>query len=257
MAVDRGPGQTQRFDLPSAKSFATAVCRTAVWSPVPLASSATASAPSYPPDRSILPPGSVQPTAASFWESRTPWSCAGDELIPLSRGAGIGGGGLKEMGFFSIRFRFQNQPVAFKRPRHCRSLLLTKDLTPFVFPARLPPSPQARTLTGRARAQQARGRRGRRRRSTSAGNTVPAAQTRLRRRRGTRPQLRRCLEDYRRPFDKLWTGIDDPPVIVKILSHLGLPSGRTACAGASARSSKRERRSTVTSLARAPERPCP
>jgi Putative transposase len=35
-------------------------------------------------------------------------------------------------------------------------------------------------------------------------------------------QLRRCLEDYRRPFDMLWTGIDDPPVIVKILSHLGL-----------------------------------
>jgi hypothetical protein len=28
------------------------------------------------------------------------------------------------MGFFSIRSRFQNQPVAFKQPRHCRSLTL-------------------------------------------------------------------------------------------------------------------------------------
>ena len=36
-------------------------------------------------------------------------------------------------------------------------------------------------------------------------------------------QLRRCLEDYRRPFDRLRT-LDDPPVIVKILSHLGLPT---------------------------------
>ena len=52
----------------------------------------------------------------------------------------------------------------------------------------------------------------------------PAAQTRLRRRRGTLSQLRRCLEDYRRSFDRLRTGIDDPPVIVKILSHLGLPT---------------------------------
>jgi hypothetical protein len=48
--------------------------------------------------------------------------------------------------------------------------------------------------------------------------------TRLRRRRGTISQLRRCLEDYRRPFDTLRTGIDDPPVIVKILSHLRLPT---------------------------------
>ena len=30
------------------------------------------------------------------------------------------------MGFFSIRSRFQNQPVAFKRPRHCRSLTVNK-----------------------------------------------------------------------------------------------------------------------------------
>ena len=38
------------------------------------------------------------------------------------------------------------------------------------------------------------------------------------------PQLRRRFEDRRRPFVRLRTGIDDPPVIVKILSHLGLPT---------------------------------
>ena len=40
----------------------------------------------------------------------------------------------------------------------------------------------------------------------------------------TLPELRRRLEDHRCPFDTLRTGIDDPPVIVKILSHLGLPT---------------------------------
>ena len=29
---------------------------------------------------------------------------------------------------------------------------------------------------------------------------------------------------HRRPFDTLRTGIEDPPVIVKILRHLGLPT---------------------------------
>src|SRR5262245_865715 len=48
------------------------------------------------------------------------------------------------------------------------------------------------------------------------------AQTRLRHRRGTLSQLRRCLEDYRHPFDTLRIDIEDPPVIVKILSQLGL-----------------------------------
>ena len=52
----------------------------------------------------------------------------------------------------------------------------------------------------------------------------PAAETRLRRRRGTLSQLRRCLEDYRRPFDTLRTGIDDPPVIVKSSVIWGLPT---------------------------------
>jgi hypothetical protein len=37
------------------------------------------------------------------------------------------------------------------------------------------------------------------------------------------PQLRQRLEDHRRPFDTLRTGIEDPPLIIKILSHLGLP----------------------------------
>ena len=45
----------------------------------------------------------------------------------------------------------------------------------------------------------------------------PAAQTGLRHRHRTLPQLRRRLEDHRRR-------IEDPPVIVKILSHLGLPT---------------------------------
>ena len=40
----------------------------------------------------------------------------------------------------------------------------------------------------------------------------------------TLPQLRRRFEDHRRSFDTLRTGIEDPPVIVKILSHLGLPT---------------------------------
>jgi hypothetical protein len=49
-----GQDQTQRFDLPSAKSFATAVCRTC-GSPVPRLSRDGQRA-VIPPDRSILPP---------------------------------------------------------------------------------------------------------------------------------------------------------------------------------------------------------
>ena len=40
----------------------------------------------------------------------------------------------------------------------------------------------------------------------------------------TLPELWRRLEDHRRPFDWLRTGIEDPPVIVRILIHLGLPT---------------------------------
>jgi hypothetical protein len=36
--------------------------------------------------------------------------------------------------------------------------------------------------------------------------------------------LWRRLEDHRGHFDTLRTGIEDPPVIVKILRHLGLPT---------------------------------
>jgi hypothetical protein len=38
------------------------------------------------------------------------------------------------------------------------------------------------------------------------------------------PNLRRRFEDHCCPFDTLRTGIEDPPVIDKILSHLGLPT---------------------------------
>jgi hypothetical protein len=38
------------------------------------------------------------------------------------------------------------------------------------------------------------------------------------------PELWRRFEDHRRPFDTLRTGIEDPPVIVGILSQLGLPT---------------------------------
>src|SRR5262249_60890983 len=55
----------------------------------------------------------------------------------------------------------------------------------------------------------------------SAHELGPTAQTSLRYRHQTLPELRRRLEDHRRPFVRLRTGIEDPPVIVKILSHLG------------------------------------
>lgn len=38
------------------------------------------------------------------------------------------------------------------------------------------------------------------------------------------PELRRRFDDHRRPFDTLRTGIEYPPVIIKILGHLGLPT---------------------------------
>jgi hypothetical protein len=57
----------------------------------------------------------------------------------------------------------------------------------------------------------------------------------LRHRHRTLPELRRRFEDHRRPFDTLRTGIEDPPVIVKILSHLG-PTDRRPAAGGGASS---------------------
>jgi hypothetical protein len=72
-----GQDQTTRFDLPSAKSFATTVCR-ACGSPVPRLSRDR--------QRAIIPAGSldddpgIQPTARIFWDSRAAWSCSGDDL---------------------------------------------------------------------------------------------------------------------------------------------------------------------------------
>ena len=73
----QGRDQVQRFDLPSAKSFATAVCRTC-GSPVPRLS--------RDGQRVIVPAGSlddvpsIRPTARGYWDSRAPWSCSGDDL---------------------------------------------------------------------------------------------------------------------------------------------------------------------------------
>jgi hypothetical protein len=72
-----GRDQTERFDLPSAKSFSTTVCRTC-GSPVARLS--------RDGQRAVIPAGSlddtpsVQPTGRIFWDSRAGWSCAGDNL---------------------------------------------------------------------------------------------------------------------------------------------------------------------------------
>jgi hypothetical protein len=73
------------------------------------------------------------------------------------------------------------------------------------------------------------------RQSAPAHDLGPAAQTGLRHRHRTLPELRRRFEDHRRSFDTLRT--EDPPVIVKILRHLGRPTRvlPPACAGASSR----------------------
>jgi Putative transposase len=86
--------------------------------------------------------------------------------------------------------------------------------------------PQSARASNRARMRSRAGRAG-------APELGQAAQTGLRHRHRTLPELRRQLEDHRRPFDALRTGIEDPPVIVKILAHLGLPSRappRSPCA---------------------------
>ena len=80
-----GRDQTARFDLPSARSFATTVCRTC-GSPVARLS--------RDGQRAIIPAGSlddapsVQPTARIFWESRAAWSCAGDDLTRFPESLG-------------------------------------------------------------------------------------------------------------------------------------------------------------------------
>jgi hypothetical protein len=95
-------------------------------------SAATASAPSYPPDRSILPPAFSR-LPASFGSPGRRGAARGMSCIAFPRRRHRRRRklkGLKEMGFFSIRPRFQNQPVAFKRPRHRRSLTVNKRFVP-------------------------------------------------------------------------------------------------------------------------------
>lgn len=80
-----GQDQTTRFDLPSARNFATTVCRTC-GSPVARLS--------RDGQRVIIPAGSlddtpsIQPTARIFWESRAPWSCAADDLTRFPESLG-------------------------------------------------------------------------------------------------------------------------------------------------------------------------
>lgn len=72
-----GQDQAVRFDLPSARSFATTFCRTC-GTPVPRLS--------RDGQRVIIPAGSLDdvpstlPTARIYWGSRAPWSCSGDDL---------------------------------------------------------------------------------------------------------------------------------------------------------------------------------
>ena len=72
-----GEALVQRYDLPTAKSFATGFCR-ACGSPLPhLTRSGSAW---VIPAGSLEQTPSVNPSARIFWESRAPWSCDGDEL---------------------------------------------------------------------------------------------------------------------------------------------------------------------------------
>lgn len=70
-----GRDHIARYDLPSARSFATTVCRTC-GAPVPRLS--------RDGKRVIVPAGSlddvpsIQPSARIFWGSRAPWSCSDD-----------------------------------------------------------------------------------------------------------------------------------------------------------------------------------
>ena len=123
-----GRDQTQRFDLPSAKSFATAVCRTCR-RPCH-GSAATASAPSYPPDRSILPPAFSR--LPEFFGSPGRRGVARGMSCIAFPSTGIGCGGLKDMGFF-----FQFGPdskisLSLLSGRHPRSLTVNKRFDPFV-----------------------------------------------------------------------------------------------------------------------------
>ena len=72
-----GEASVQRYDLPSARSFAVCFCQ-ACGSPLP---HRTRSGSAW-----VIPAGSldsepsVKPSARIFWSSRTSWSCSGPEL---------------------------------------------------------------------------------------------------------------------------------------------------------------------------------
>jgi hypothetical protein len=61
-------------------------------------------------------------------------------------------------------------------------------------------------------------------RGAGAHELGPVAEAGVRDRPGTLPPMWRPLEDHRRPFDRLRTGIEAPPIIAQILTHLGLPA---------------------------------
>lgn len=72
-----GDANVQRYDLPSAQSFAVSFCR-ACGSPLP---HLTRSGSAW-----VIPAGSLDsepiavPSARIFWSSRASWSCSGDDL---------------------------------------------------------------------------------------------------------------------------------------------------------------------------------
>ena len=73
----RGEGAAKRFDLPSAKSFATTFC-TACGGPLPHFTRSGREV--------VIPAGTldtapdIRPQMNIFWQSRAPWSCSGEGL---------------------------------------------------------------------------------------------------------------------------------------------------------------------------------
>lgn len=66
-----------RYDLPTAKSFATVFCRTC-GSPLP---HRTRSGSAWVvPAGSLESPPEIRPSAHIYWGSRVPWGCEGDDL---------------------------------------------------------------------------------------------------------------------------------------------------------------------------------
>jgi TIR domain len=104
----------------------------------------------------------------------------------------------------------------YLKSEHCRMEVMacsrrTQSCVVKSFPLHLSLQPSPQTITLMARL-------------AGADELGQAAQTGLRHRHRTLPELRRQLEEHRRPFDMLRTDIEDPPVILRILTHLGLPT---------------------------------